>query len=333
MATLTQRSTSWILSWSDELGRHRKIIGKVGQLSERELKAILKAKEYELASRDKVLNLNTRGSDTVVFIREALENYLAYRQPRISPNTWRVEHNHLTSEFAACQNKLLTYLDEAWFDDWWRRHRRLKDSTRFSYMAILQRFMRWCKDRGYRVYERFEQVDKPKTPKGALPKFYTQAELQRLYEVSPPYWAAVWKLLANTGLRTGEAAQLTWQEVRQDGLHVFAPKTKTWRVVPINATAQESLALLRQHPVAGDKVIDTPSANALSCMGKYYSQKAGLKHGLHALRHTFASTLVANNVPLRVVQVLLGHSSIVMTEIYSHVRRPQVDQAVHDLQL
>ena len=52
----------------------------------------------------------------------------------------------------------------------------------------------------------------------------------------------------------------------------------------------------------------------------------------HVMRHTFASHLVSKGVPLRAIQILLGHSSIVMTERYAHLAPSMLTEAISTLE-
>lgn len=62
-------------------------------------------------------------------------------------------------------------------------------------------------------------------------------------------------------------------------------------------------------------------------------KRAGIRSiGWHTLRHTFASQLVAHGVSLRAVQLLLGHSSVVVTERYAHLAPSRLQEAVAVLQ-
>jgi site-specific recombinase XerD len=68
---------------------------------------------------------------------------------------------------------------------------------------------------------------------------------------------------------------------------------------------------------------------------KEYVRMAGLDERLHwhSLRHTFASWLVQDGVSLYAVQKLLGHSSVTVTEIYSHLQPEKLHDTVNRIQV
>lgn len=127
-------------------------------------------------------------------------------------------------------------------------------------------------------------------------------------------------LTAYTGLRKGELFSLDAGNVR-DGCIVLGVETKTGRprVIPLPEEAQaiaESLPL----PITPD---------VLRKEWERARKLAGFENvRFHDLRHTYASWLVQAGAPLRAVQDLLGHSTITMTQRYSHLGTEHLRQAV-----
>jgi integrase len=174
--------------------------------------------------------------------------------------------------------------------------------------------------------------------------------------------------MLGTGLRRGEALALHWSDVDLAAGHVRVrrtlsrvghelvfdePKTeRSRRFVPLphpvaavlklhrSAQVVERLAALVWQPWEGheDMVfptqIGTPTdpRNALRAFA-VIAQRAGLAGvGLHTLRHSAASALIASGAHIKVVQELLGHSSYGITaDIYSHVAVEQQREAAERL--
>jgi len=175
-------------------------------------------------------------------------------------------------------------------------------------------------------------------------------------------------LMLGTGLRRGEALALHWADVdlaaehvrvkwtlsRVDGAMVFdEPKTdRSRRFVPLPSPVAETLkrhrAALAAERLAAPRLgtlggtsrlgfpthIGTPTdpRNALRAFEKI-ADRAGLAGvGLHTLRHSAASALIASGAHLKVVQEMLGHSSYAITaDIYSHVAMEQQREAAQRL--
>jgi integrase/recombinase XerD len=150
---------------------------------------------------------------------------------------------------------------------------------------------------------------------------------------------AVLELMYASGLRISEVVQLKLIDVYLDeGFLRVAGKGGKERIVPFGATARECLVNYldngRPHLLKGMK----PGQVFLNYAGRMftrqglwkiiraYGQKAGLAGRLtpHVLRHSFATHLVEKGADLRSVQMLLGHSSIATTEIYTHLAKGQV---------
>ncbi len=185
---------------------------------------------------------------------------------------------------------------------------------------------------------------KLKTPRTAG-KFMTDDEVACLYKVldkQKGYFPVLVRLLLNTGLRPKEAMTQTWETVDFDNrmilvLDKFA-KNGMARKVPMNNTVYELLKEWKAEKVHDLYVFPNPSKNAPMTRAQKAWRKlliaAEIPHyRLYDCRHSFASKLANNTggIPLKVVSDLLGHSSIAMTEIYSHEDKDKQVYAVNTL--
>ncbi|HZV49355.1 MAG TPA: tyrosine-type recombinase/integrase [Candidatus Dormibacteraeota bacterium] len=187
------------------------------------------------------------------------------------------------------------------------------------------------------------------------PRVLTEAEIRRLFEATTGHRLhALWVVLATTGLRLGEALGLMWDDLDAEAgrLHVrralqwqrgrgpvlTEPKTRrSRRVVYLAPSVVRALADHRHRQeeerfLAGSRwegiglVFCTVSGRPirdtyLSAAFHQVLAQAGLPRvRIHDLRHTAASHLLARGVHPKVVQELLGHSTIALTlDTYSHV--------------
>ncbi len=166
-------------------------------------------------------------------------------------------------------------------------------------------------------------------------KCLKREELERLIAVTRPgYWRALVTFISDTGVRFGEAAALRWSDVDLDSETPSAQivrgsarglvgPTKTGRVrsIPLTRrTCAELRALDRRHELVFPKMDGGVARSEHTCdVLQRYCDRAGIKRvGWHGLRHTFATLLCQGGTPLRNVQELLGHTTIVMTSRYTH---------------
>jgi integrase len=166
-------------------------------------------------------------------------------------------------------------------------------------------------------------------------KCLKREEVERLISATRPgYWRALVTFIADTGVRFGEAAALRWADlsldseascariVRGSARGLIGP-TKTGRVrtVPLTRrTRSELRSLDRRGELVFAKLDGGVARSEHTCdVLQRYCDRAGVPRvGWHGLRHTFATLLCQGGVPLRNVQELLGHTTIVMTSRYAH---------------
>ena len=148
---------------------------------------------------------------------------------------------------------------------------------------------------------------------------------------------------ASTGMRRGELVHLCWEDLDFDRRSVrirnrnnFVVKGYRPRTIPMPADIFNVFSPLRKP--TGYVFLDTKGApldaHAVSRRFKRYVRKCGLSGELHfhSLRHSYASWMLMANVPISVVKELLGHSSVVVTEIYGHLSNEYLRESASRLQ-
>jgi integrase len=139
-------------------------------------------------------------------------------------------------------------------------------------------------------------------------------------------------LAINTGLRRGELWNLVWGDIdlKQKLLTVNGQGAKSGqtRHIPLNDKALGVLKLHRGDVIPMAHVPVFGSADFKKAWSALLVKADIQNFRFHDLRHTFASKLVMAGVPLNTVRELLGHSSIEMTLVYSHLSHGSLQDAV-----
>ena len=188
-----------------------------------------------------------------------------------------------------------------------------------------------------------EEASSPKLDK-RLPDFLSASEIDRLLgcpDVLTPQGLrdrAIMELIYAAGLRVSEVTGLNRQSVAlYDRTLRVVGKGNRERVVVIGRPAAEALAVYLKEARPKFETDKTGQALFINYGGTRltvrwvqklvlkYAAAAGLEKKVHPhlLRHTFATHLLDGGADLRVVQELLGHSSLATTQIYTHVTQAQ----------
>jgi integrase/recombinase XerD len=183
-----------------------------------------------------------------------------------------------------------------------------------------------------------DHVSNPKLP-SYLPDTLSENQVEQLLDApsgDDPVQArdkAMLELLYATGMRVSELVNLQMHEVGMlQGLIRVTGKGGKERLIPMGEQASECLQsyLKNARPELMNKPTNTvfPSKRGLTMTRqtfwhrvKFYAKVAGItvKLSPHTLRHAFATHLLNHGADLRVVQMLLGHSDLSTTQIYTHV--------------
>ncbi len=206
-------------------------------------------------------------------------------------------------------------------------------------IASLRRFYRYCLRENIVQIDPTLQIESPKLPR-SLPKSLNEIEVEALLDAPDIHEdmglrdKAMLELLYACGLRVSELVgiKVTEVSVNDSVIRVTGKGSKT-RLVPMGEVATDWISryLREARPhILGARLCDSLFVTARAdCMTrqafwyliKRYSLKAGITKPMspHVLRHAFATHLLNHGADLRVVQMLLGHSDISTTQIYTHV--------------
>ncbi|MFP4137405.1 MAG: site-specific tyrosine recombinase XerD [Halomonas sp.] len=232
----------------------------------------------------------------------------------------------------------------AWLDERREAGYRLRSNARL--LSSLRRFYRWALETGRLERDPLAEVRLPRV-RPSLPETLEEAEVERLI-AAPDLTTdlglrdrAMLEVLYGAGLRVSELVGLTVEAVnlRQGVVRVRGKGDKD-RLVPLGEEAVDWLsrylrtarAALMQDPSRpalfpgrGDRPL---TRQAFWYRIKHHARVAGIERPLspHTLRHAFATHLLNHGANLRVVQLLLGHSDLSTTQIYTHVAQARLER-------
>ncbi|WP_166269301.1 site-specific tyrosine recombinase XerD [Marinobacter caseinilyticus] len=223
-----------------------------------------------------------------------------------------------------------------------------KTSTAARRLSGIRRFYRYLLREGLVKEDPTLRIDSPRIPR-RLPDSLSEQDVESLLkepDVERPLELrdrAMLEILYGCGLRVSELVALRVDQVNlRQGVVRIVGKGNKERLVPLGEEAVDWLLrymregraeLLKGQP--SDALFPGNRAQAMTRQTfwhrvKLYTGRAGIQKHLspHTLRHAFATHLLNHGADLRVVQMLLGHSDLSTTQIYTHVARQRL-QVLH----
>ena len=180
------------------------------------------------------------------------------------------------------------------------------------------------------------KIKQLKIPK-QLPKFLTNVEIEdALKNIDTDNWLALRDkalilFLYATGLRVTEAMDAKKSDIEEGWIRVRSGKGDKERLVPIALLALKTLNdYLFKRPHISDYLFINSNGGRLSRISAFHITKKYLNVSPHVLRHSFATSLILGGADLRVVQELLGHSSMLTTQIYTHIQKENLYETVQN---
>ena len=265
-------------------------------------------------------------------------NYLRLER-RMSPNTVASYYHDVSGLLAFCGKEpsaistedIQAYLGKAAANG-------LSKRSTARLVSSIRSFFDWCVQEGEIKDNPCDRVDAPKLGK-YLPAVLSLQEVEAILESvdlrkpSGKRDRAILEVLYGCGLRVSEAAGLRISHIHFDeGFVDVIGKGDKQRLVPLGEPAADAVrAYLEDRPTPATRAAEDIlflnkfgkplSRISIFKLVKEQAMAAGIQKEIspHTFRHSFATHLIENGADLRIVQEMLGHESILTTEIYTHI--------------
>ena len=277
-------------------------------------------------------------------INEFLKNI--YIEKGLSDNTIISYKNDLKKAKEIINNKHLSDINKNDLQKiikFWSRNYSLKSQNRM--ISSLKHFIFWLKSENYRNDNLFVNIDTPKN-NIYLPKILTEdevdlliSEVQKETTKNHEMMHCIIELLYSTGIRISELINLTYNSVNKiENSLIVRGKGKKQRAVILTNSAKMAIskwkskrdtlkyAVSSKYLFPGVKK-DHISRQSVAHQIKKIALAANIKHlniSPHSFRHSFASHLLNRGADLRSIQIMLGHSNISTTQIYTQVENKRL---------
>lgn len=265
----------------------------------------------------------------------------AYQQDLRLFSNWLAKKGKLLID--AAQSDILAYLS-------CRAKQKFSARSNARLLSSLKQFYRYRVRTGQRQDNPTELISAPKITR-LLPDTLTEQDMEQLLDAPDTESAfglrdrCMLELMYSSGLRVSELVSVELSQLNLNlGLIRLTGKGNKERVIPIGEEAQYWLKQYIKHgrnelirsKVNSDALFLSSRGSAITRQAfwqhlKKYLLKAGIKTGYspHSLRHAFATHLLNHGADLRTVQMLLGHSDLSTTQIYTHIAQARL-QALHE---
>jgi integrase/recombinase XerD len=286
-------------------------------------------------------------------INEYIENYIDYLrfERLLSLNTIDsykrdlsklvlfLEKNNISDLKAITNSNILDFLEHLYHSQSDRSVSRILSSIRSFYRYLLRS--------GKILKSPFGHIKNPKVPHKDV-DILNQIEISGFLEnISYSSYLelrdrTMFELLYSCGMRVSEIINLRLNDINiEEGLVRFIGKGNKERITPIGGTAKnflvrylESSRSNIEREIKNDFVFLNNRGSSISRQGfwkilKKYAKKQNIDKNLypHIFRHSFATHMLEEGADLRIVQELLGHSSISTTEIYTKLDKKHIKQS------
>ena len=278
-------------------------------------------------------------------------DYLRYER-KLSDHTISAYHNDLTVFLGGAgkdrvaeirQNEIVRFLEM-------QTEKGVKERSQARRISALRQFFKFLVKRGKLEDNPVDLIRNPRQEK-RLPRTLNEAQITRLLLAPSSDTSrglrdrAMLEVLYATGLRVSELIRLSFNQVRLDpGFLMIMGKGKKERIVPIGDQAKihlkryvnEGRPELSKRPnsfIFLNRYGEPMTRQAFWQIIKKHALESDISRTLispHVVRHSFATHLLNHGADLRAIQMMLGHSDLSTTQIYTEIARERLKQIHRD---
>jgi len=323
MGSVFKRGGSWVIEYRNLDGRlRRESIGKRGVMTKTIARAILEKRELNV----KLGKEDMLDAEIPIFSDYAKE-YLVYQK-----DVKKIRSHERTRK---CLEHFSGYFGHRLLSDIKTDEYKLKRMNAGIKLNTIARELQVIRNLFNHAYKRNKFFGKNPVSESGIPyvndikeRILTPDEERKLLEVSPKHLRDTIQIALNTGMRRGEILGLQWDWIDFDENYIYLPQTHTKtqksRKIPMNEIVRK--IFLERKLLSGGSEFVFPSEESktghLEWLKRSFStacKNAKIENlRFHDLRHTAATRLVESGIPLHAVAKLLGHSTVRVTERYSH---------------
>ena len=200
-------------------------------------------------------------------------------------------------------------------------------------LASINAFYSFCKELEFGVIE--HKISSSKIPKNLPSHLSHQEIISGIESIKINSWLdlrdkAIILFLYASGVRVSEAISIHRSDINNSWLKVRFAKGEKERVVPIAKVALDAIdSYLESRGDIEPYLFVNYKKKPISRVSIFKITKKYLGVSPHVLRHSYASSLIVGGADLRVVQELLGHSSLLTTQIYTHIQKAHLKDTIN----
>lgn len=322
-----KRKGTYYLDYTDAQGkRHRESTGTgEKKLAER----ISSKRDVEILEQKKMGIKPTK----TILLSEFIKEYLKMSEVNKVPHAVEMDIIALRNFKEILGDVYLNEIRERHIEDYKiKRLKQIAPATVHREMNTVKNMFKIALRRGIINEDPCLYVKKPQEPPGRV-RYLAKEEIPLLLNECKkiPYLYLFVVIGLNTGMRKSEILGLKWSDIDFENklIHLEKTKNRERADILINSTTEEALKTYQKENGFNDKIFPVKE---LKKSFKGAKDRAGITNfRIHDLRHTFASYLVMNNIPLSVVKELMRHKSFKMTLRYAHLSPQQKRFAVEKL--